>query len=97
MRQFQIQRLKFTQLALPKHTTKFHALLTVFGQKKDCSIIPVVLNGFPLFPLNVPALIPDLLRENSCVVYSIGSIFEEVEEGKTTKKKKKKKEATRVH
>lgn len=50
-----------------------------------------MLNGFPvlLLLLNVPALIPDLLRENSCVVYSIGSILEEMEEGGENHKKRK--------
>lgn len=45
--------------------------------------MPAVLNCFPFFPLNVPALKPDLLRENSCVVYlSNFSIFEKMEGGK---------------
>lgn len=47
-----------------------------------------MLNGFPFFPLNVPALKPDLLRENSCVIYSIFSIFEEMEERKNHEKRK---------
>jgi len=53
---------------------------------EDCSVTPVVLNGFPFFPLNIPALKPDLLRENSCVAYSIFSILRRWEERKTTKR-----------
>lgn len=47
--------------------------------------------AFLSFSLNVPALKPDLLRENSCVVYSIFSILEEMEE---KKKQTRKEEAT---
>lgn len=43
-------------------------MLSVLAKpSEDRSVVPVVLNGFPVCPLNVPALKPDVLRENSCV------------------------------
>lgn len=53
-----------------------------------------MLNGFPFFPLNVPALKPDLLRENSCVIYS--NFFYFPGGGREGEKKHKKEEATTV-
>lgn len=86
VRQFQIQI--HTTGLVKYRLTLCHQCLA--NPSEDCSVTPVMLNGFPFFPLNVPALKPDLLRENSCVAYSIFSILRW--ERKTTKRE----EATTV-